>query len=98
MAFPTQYRPADFRLERDVVGFAAVVADDFEAGSRFGGLRDFLGPALRAALGRGHVALVELVLFLLGEDENVLALDARNLRIGHRHSLTLWIRGTLADA
>lgn len=66
-----------------MVVFAAVVADDFKTARRVRSERRFFRAAFGASLRRGHIALVEIFLFLFGENENVFALHARNINVGH---------------
>jgi len=81
-----QNRAPDFRLKRNVVVFAAVVADDFKASRRVpraDGCR-FFRAAFLTSLRRGHIALVKSFLFLFGKYKIFAALHARNFYVGHR--------------
>jgi len=89
MAVFAQYVPPDFRLKRNVVVFAAVVADDFKASRRIpcADGRRFFRAAFLTSLRRGHIALVKSFLFLFGKNEIFAALNARNFYVGHRFFL-----------
>jgi hypothetical protein len=74
----------DFRLKRDVVVLAAMVADDFVFLRRICALRRFFRAAFRTPLRRHHIALVKNILFFLGKEKDVFALNTRNFNIRHR--------------
>ena len=84
VAFAAQNLASDLRLKRNLVVFAAVVADDLEFGGRVFASRRFFRTAFRTPLRRHHIALVKNFLFLLGEKKNFLTLNTRNFNIRHR--------------
>ncbi len=93
MAITTQNRSTDFRLKRNVIVLAAVVANDLEALWRLVTLACFLGPALRAPLRRHHVSLVKDLLLLFGEKEGLFTLNARSFDVRHTFSPVTNIKG-----
>ena len=80
----TQNRASDFRLERNVVVLAAVVADDLVFGRRVFRRRRFFRAAARTPLRRHHIALVKNSLLFFREKENILALHTRHFNVRHR--------------
>ena len=83
MAFLAENGSADFRLERDLVVFAAIVADDLKAGWRIFARRRFLCAALCAPLRRHHITLVKRFLFFFGEQKDLFTLNTRDFNVGH---------------
>jgi hypothetical protein len=78
-------------LKRDLIVFAAVIANYFEPGRCILALGGFFRAALRTPLRRHHVPLVEHLLFFFTENEDLSTLDTRNFDI--RHDVYLLIRG-----
>ncbi len=83
MTFPAQHRPACFRLKRDLIVLAAIVANDLEAFRRLFVRSSLFRTAFRTALWLHHIALVESFLLLLREDEDLFALNTWDLDIRH---------------
>jgi hypothetical protein len=84
VAFAAQNGATDFGLKRDVIVFAAIVADDFKSARRVFARRRFFRAAFRASLRRRHISLVENFLLFLGKEKDFLALNTRNFNIRHR--------------
>jgi hypothetical protein len=87
MAFATQHRTTDFRLERYLVVLAAVVANDLKASWRVFAFGCLFCPALRAPLRCHQVFLVKDLLLFLGKEKGLLALYADGFNIRHRANL-----------
>jgi hypothetical protein len=73
-------------MEWDLVVLSAIVANDIEAFRSVIAHDGFLRAALRAALGRHHIALVKHLLLLFGKQKDLLTLHTRNFYIRHRSS------------
>jgi hypothetical protein len=67
VAFATKNRTSDFRLERNAVVLAAVIANDLEFLLSVAALGGFLCAALLATLRRSHVPLIKRLLLFLSE-------------------------------
>jgi len=87
MTIFAQHRASDFRLKRDVIVFAAVVADNIETDGRVFAARRFFRAAFRTPLRRHHIPLVKNSLFFFREKKNVFTLHARHFSIRHRFGL-----------
>ncbi len=90
----TQNRASDFRLKRNLVVLAAVVADDFKARRRVLARRRFFRAAFRASLRRHHISLIKNSLLFFRKNKNVFTLHARHFNIRHHfllfQSKSLW--------
>lgn len=86
VAFATQDGSADFRLKRNLIVFAAMVAHDLVSLRCVLTLARFFRPAFRTPLWRHHVALVKDLLFLLGEKKGLFTLNARGFDVRHTFS------------
>jgi hypothetical protein len=84
MAFATEYRPSCFGLERHLVVFAAIVANDLKPFRRIAARSCLLRTAFSTPLRSGHVPLVKHFLFLFGEKKRLSTLNASGLDIRHR--------------
>ncbi len=93
MAIFAKHRASDFRLKRNVVVFAAMVADDFKAGRRIFPARRFFRATFLASLRRHHISLIKSLLFLFPEKKRFLALHTRNFYVGHRFFLLVELCG-----
>ena len=78
-----QNRASDFRLERHVVVFAAVVADNIKSRGSVRARRRFFRAAFRTSLRRHHIPLIKNSLFLFRVKKNVFTLQARHFQIWH---------------
>ena len=87
MTFAAKYRPADLRLERHLVVFAAVIANYLVSLRRIFALTRLFGAALRTPLRGHHVALIKDLLFFFGEKKSLFTLHADGFNIGHRTNL-----------
>jgi hypothetical protein len=74
---------AEFWLERNVIVFAAVVANDVETFRRVHRSCRFFRAAFCAALRGQHIALVKYLLLLFSEEKGLLALNTRNFNVRH---------------
>lgn len=83
MAFLAKDGPTDLGLERHLIVFAAMIANDLETRRSVLGERGFLRTAFGAPLWCHHVALVKVLLLFFSEKKNLLALNTRNLYIRH---------------
>ena len=83
MAFAAQHGAANFRLERNAVVLAAVVANDLKFLLSVGALGGLLGTALRTSLRRGHVPLIKRLLLFLGEKKSFFTLNANGFDVRH---------------
>lgn len=93
MTFFAQNRTSDFRLKRNVVVFAAVVADDLKFTRRVCAQSGFFRAAFRTPLRLHHIALVKCLLFLFREDKRIFALHTGNFYVGHRFFLLIQLCG-----
>ena len=87
VALLTHHRSAHFWLKGHGVMLAAVVANDLEPRRCILAGRGFFRATSRTPLRRHHVALVIKLLVLFCKEENLLALYAWDLDIGHRKNL-----------
>jgi hypothetical protein len=83
VTFAAQNRASDFRLKRNVVVLAAVIADDFKFFRRIAAAGSFFRAAFDAPLRRHHIALIKIFLLFFRENKNVFALHTRNFNIRH---------------
>jgi hypothetical protein len=86
MTIFAKHRAPDFRLKRNVVVPAAMVADDFKSGRRIRAGCRFFRAAFLATLRLHHISLIKKLLFLFRKKKNFFALHARNFYFGHRFS------------
>jgi hypothetical protein len=86
VAIATQNGPPNFRLKRNLIVLAAMIANDLESLRLIFTLPRFLRPALRTPLRRHHVALVKDLLLLFGEKKGLFTLNARCFDVRHTFS------------
>jgi hypothetical protein len=84
MTIFAKHRAPDFRLKRNLVVFAAMVADDFKSLWRIVAERGFFRAAFLASLRLHHISLIKYILFLFREKKSFFALYARNFYFRHR--------------
>jgi hypothetical protein len=85
MTFFAEHGAPDFRLKRNVVVFAAMIADDGKLSRIITvACRRFFRTTLRASLRRHHIALIKSFLFFFGKKKVFFALNAGNFNIRHR--------------
>ncbi len=83
MTLAAQYGASDFRLKRNLIVLATVVAHDLEASRRVVALACLFRTALGAPLRRHHIALVEDLLFFFSEEKSLPTLNARSFDVRH---------------
>jgi hypothetical protein len=86
VAIATQNCSPDFRLERNLIVLAAIVADDLISLRGIFTLTGFFRPALRTPLRRHHITLVKDLLFFFGEKKGLFTLNARGFDVRHTFS------------
>ncbi len=100
MTIFAQNRASGFRLKRNVVVFAAVVADYLKASGCVRArrvIRRFFRAAFLTPLRRHHIALVKSFLFPFGKTKVFAALHARNFHVGHRFFSSLDCGASLTE-
>jgi hypothetical protein len=83
MTFFAQHGASYFRLKRNAVVFAAMVADNFETRLSISTSRSFFTAAGRATLRLWHISLIKQFLLFFGKKKNLFTLNAWNFKIGH---------------
>ena len=66
---------------------AAIITNDLETRRRIRTLYDLFGAAFRTPLRCHHVSLIKGLLILFTKNEDIFALNTRDLDIGHKHHL-----------
>jgi hypothetical protein len=87
MAVAAEHGTAYLWLKRNLVMFAAMIANDLKPGRRIQPRRGLFCSAFRTPLRCHQVSLVKDLLLFLGEKKRVFALHANGLDIGHRTNL-----------
>jgi hypothetical protein len=92
MTFPTKNAAPHLRLERDLIMFAAMIANYLKTPRRILTGSGFFSTAFCAALRRHQIPLVKDILFLFCKQKSFFALYADCFDVGHRNtSLTLFV-------
>lgn len=83
MAFAAQDGTAYLWLERNLIVLAAVIAHDLKPLGSVLAVCSLFRTALRAALRRHHISLVESLLFFFREEKGLFALNANCFNVRH---------------
>jgi len=97
MTFPAQNRAPDFRLKRNVIVLAAMVADDLKFGRRICSDSRFFRAAFLTSLRLWHISLIKNFLFFFCKKKRLSALHTRNFYVGHRFFSSLDCAASLTE-
>jgi hypothetical protein len=83
VTFLAQHGAPNFRLKRNAVVPAAMIADNFKTRRGVFAQSGFFRAASLAALRLRHISLIKNFLVFFGKKKNLFTLNARNLKVGH---------------